>query len=121
MVESGVKSLSKPVLDKLEPKLGQLDDFACRQLDKVNKQNAHSHAHTHTHTLSPSLVSPQLLLFLLLFFDLTQRDNMASLDWRCMCALCIKHADKTEQRGGGGRESGLCKHVVQYTFKRTMW
>lgn len=37
MVESGVKSLSKPVLDKLEPKLGQLDDFACRQLDKVNK------------------------------------------------------------------------------------
>ncbi|KAF9206297.1 hypothetical protein BGZ49_002690 [Haplosporangium sp. Z 27] len=35
MVESGVKSLSKPVFDKLEPKLGQLDDFACRQLDKV--------------------------------------------------------------------------------------
>ncbi|KAF9316878.1 hypothetical protein BG003_001469 [Podila horticola] len=37
MVESGVKSLSKPVLDKLEPKLGQLDDFACRQLDKLEK------------------------------------------------------------------------------------
>ncbi|KAG0085002.1 hypothetical protein BGZ93_009543 [Podila epicladia] len=35
MVESSVKSLSKPVFDKLEPKLGQLDDFACRQLDKV--------------------------------------------------------------------------------------
>ncbi|KAG0015975.1 hypothetical protein BGZ82_001227 [Podila clonocystis] len=34
MVESSVKSLSKPVFDKLEPKLGQLDDFACRQLDK---------------------------------------------------------------------------------------
>ncbi|KAF9346144.1 hypothetical protein BGX26_002366 [Mortierella sp. AD094] len=43
MVESGVKSLSKPVLDKLEPKLGQLDDFACRQLDKVypTKSDAH--------------------------------------------------------------------------------
>ncbi|KAG0342957.1 hypothetical protein BG004_005532 [Podila humilis] len=37
LVESGVKSLSKPVLDKLEPKLGQLDDFACRQLDKLEK------------------------------------------------------------------------------------
>ncbi|KAG0236107.1 hypothetical protein BGX31_004068 [Mortierella sp. GBA43] len=35
MVESGVKSLSKPVFEKLEPTLGQLDDFACRQLDKV--------------------------------------------------------------------------------------
>ena len=35
MVESSVKSLSKPVFEKLEPKLGQLDDFACRQLDKV--------------------------------------------------------------------------------------
>ncbi|KAF9438714.1 hypothetical protein BGZ76_005446 [Entomortierella beljakovae] len=35
MVESGVKSLSKPVFDKLEPTLGQIDDFACRQLDKV--------------------------------------------------------------------------------------
>ncbi|KAG0049364.1 hypothetical protein BGZ83_005849 [Gryganskiella cystojenkinii] len=42
LVESGVKSLSKPVFDKLEPKLGQLDDFACRQLDKVypNKTDA---------------------------------------------------------------------------------
>ncbi|KAG9326993.1 hypothetical protein KVV02_006470 [Mortierella alpina] len=37
MVESSVKSLSKPVFDKLEPKLGQLDDFACRQLDKLEK------------------------------------------------------------------------------------
>ncbi|KAF9114764.1 hypothetical protein BGX27_009885 [Mortierella sp. AM989] len=30
-----VESLSKPVFDKLEPTLGQIDDFACRQLDKV--------------------------------------------------------------------------------------
>ncbi|KAF9423456.1 hypothetical protein BGZ94_008280 [Podila epigama] len=37
MVESSVKSISKPVFDKLEPKLGQLDDFACRQLDKFEK------------------------------------------------------------------------------------
>ncbi|KAG9322006.1 hypothetical protein KVV02_008169 [Mortierella alpina] len=36
MVESSVKSLSKPVFDKLEPKLGQLDDFARQQLDKVH-------------------------------------------------------------------------------------
>ncbi|KAG0253248.1 hypothetical protein BG011_006451 [Mortierella polycephala] len=37
MVESSVKTLSRPVFDKLEPKLGQLDDFACRQLDKLEK------------------------------------------------------------------------------------
>ncbi|KAF9198718.1 hypothetical protein BGZ49_000379 [Haplosporangium sp. Z 27] len=37
-----VESLSKPVFDKLEPTLGQLDDFACRQLDKVYpKSEAH--------------------------------------------------------------------------------
>ncbi|KAG0250551.1 hypothetical protein BG011_008262 [Mortierella polycephala] len=42
MVESSVKSLSKPVFDKLEPKLGQLDDFASRQLDRVyTKSDAH--------------------------------------------------------------------------------
>ncbi|KAF9165153.1 hypothetical protein DFQ26_000543 [Actinomortierella ambigua] len=37
MVESGVKTLSKPVFDKLEPKLSQLDDFANRQLDRLEK------------------------------------------------------------------------------------
>ncbi|ORZ01840.1 transcription factor Opi1-domain-containing protein, partial [Lobosporangium transversale] len=35
MVESSVKSLSKPVFEKLEPTLGQIDDFARTQLDKV--------------------------------------------------------------------------------------
>ncbi|KAF9153659.1 hypothetical protein BGX20_004856, partial [Mortierella sp. AD010] len=38
-----VESLSKPVFDKLEPTLGQLDDFACRQLDKVYPQKSESH------------------------------------------------------------------------------
>ncbi|KAF9578795.1 hypothetical protein BGW38_005238 [Lunasporangiospora selenospora] len=37
MVESGVKSLSKPVFEKFEPTLGQLDDFACRQLERIEK------------------------------------------------------------------------------------
>ncbi|RKP09065.1 transcription factor Opi1-domain-containing protein [Thamnocephalis sphaerospora] len=35
MVESSVKTISQPVLNRLEPQLGQLDEFACRQLDKV--------------------------------------------------------------------------------------
>lgn len=34
MVESSVKTISQPVLNRLEPRLGQLDVFACRQLDK---------------------------------------------------------------------------------------
>lgn len=91
MVESGVKSLSKPVLDKLEPKLGQLDDFACRQLDKVNKRT-HAHPRTHTSTHWTSSV----LLLLLLFVLYAKRDDMASLDCRYMCALCIKHVDRAK-------------------------
>ncbi|KAF9345939.1 hypothetical protein BGX26_002588 [Mortierella sp. AD094] len=38
-----VESLSKPVFDKLEPTLGQLDDFACRQLDKVYPSKSEAH------------------------------------------------------------------------------
>ncbi|KAF9994122.1 hypothetical protein BGZ80_003433 [Entomortierella chlamydospora] len=38
-----VESLSKPVFGKLEPTLGQLDDFACRQLDKVYPQKSEAH------------------------------------------------------------------------------
>lgn len=36
-VESSVKSICRPVINKLEPQLGQLDDFACRQLDKLER------------------------------------------------------------------------------------
>jgi hypothetical protein len=39
-VESGMRSLidgTRPVLDRLEPQLDRLDDFACRQLDKLEK------------------------------------------------------------------------------------
>lgn len=34
MMESSVKSISRPVIDRLP--VGQLDDFACRQLDRVS-------------------------------------------------------------------------------------
>ena len=33
MMESSVKTISRPVIDRLP--VGQLDDFACRQLDRV--------------------------------------------------------------------------------------
>jgi hypothetical protein len=35
MMESSVKSLSKPVIQHLPVDVGQLDEFACRQLDRV--------------------------------------------------------------------------------------
>jgi hypothetical protein len=35
MMESSVKSLSKPVIQRLPVDVGQLDEFACRQLDRV--------------------------------------------------------------------------------------
>lgn len=34
MMESSVKSISRPVIDRLP--VNQLDEFACRQLDKVS-------------------------------------------------------------------------------------
>lgn len=34
MVESSVKTISKPVIDRLP--VNQIDEFACRQLDKVS-------------------------------------------------------------------------------------
>ncbi|KAI9591814.1 transcription factor Opi1-domain-containing protein [Syncephalis fuscata] len=39
MMESSVKTISQPVLNRLEPRLGQLDEFACRQLDKFQGNN----------------------------------------------------------------------------------
>ena len=34
MVESGMKMISKPVIDQLP--VNQIDEFACRQLDRVS-------------------------------------------------------------------------------------
>jgi hypothetical protein len=34
MVESSVKTISKPVINRLP--VGQIDEFACRQLDRVS-------------------------------------------------------------------------------------
>ncbi|KAI9099800.1 transcription factor Opi1-domain-containing protein [Phlyctochytrium arcticum] len=36
-VETGVKTITKPVLNKLEPALAPLDRFACTQLDKLER------------------------------------------------------------------------------------
>ncbi|KAI8055511.1 transcription factor Opi1-domain-containing protein [Syncephalis plumigaleata] len=40
MMESSMKTISQPVLNRLEPRLGQLDEFACRQLDKFQGSNS---------------------------------------------------------------------------------
>lgn len=34
-MESSVKNISRPVIDRLPVDVNQLDEFACRQLDKV--------------------------------------------------------------------------------------
>lgn len=36
MVESSVKTISRPVIDRLPVNVNQLDEFACRQLDRVS-------------------------------------------------------------------------------------
>ena len=35
MVESSVKSISRPVIDRLPVNVNQIDEFACRQLDRI--------------------------------------------------------------------------------------
>lgn len=42
MVESSVKSISRPVIDRLP--VNQLDEFACRQLDRVSRSFYHPRA-----------------------------------------------------------------------------
>ncbi|KAK0497544.1 transcription factor Opi1-domain-containing protein [Armillaria luteobubalina] len=37
MMESGVKTISKPVIDRLPVNVEQLDEFACRQLDRLDR------------------------------------------------------------------------------------
>lgn len=37
MVESSVKTISRPVIDRLPVNVNQLDEFACRQLDRLDK------------------------------------------------------------------------------------
>ena len=36
MVESSVKTLSRPVINRLPVNVDTLDEFACRQLDRVS-------------------------------------------------------------------------------------
>ena len=44
MVESSVKTISRPVINRLPVDVHQLDEFACRQLDKVKKNLSFSSA-----------------------------------------------------------------------------
>ena len=37
MVESSVKTISRPVINRLPVDVNQLDEFACRQLDRVSR------------------------------------------------------------------------------------
>ena len=35
MMESSVRTISRPVIDRLPVNVNQIDEFACRQLDRV--------------------------------------------------------------------------------------
>ncbi|KAH7914840.1 transcription factor Opi1-domain-containing protein [Hygrophoropsis aurantiaca] len=44
MMESSVKTISRPVIDRLPVDVNQLDEFACRQLDRIGKYRRPSSA-----------------------------------------------------------------------------
>ncbi|EAU89980.1 hypothetical protein CC1G_05896 [Coprinopsis cinerea okayama7 len=48
MVESSVKTLSRPVIDRLPVNVNQLDEFACRQLDRLDRYRRPSNGDTST-------------------------------------------------------------------------
>ncbi|KIM38368.1 hypothetical protein M413DRAFT_245007 [Hebeloma cylindrosporum] len=50
MVESSVKSISRPVIDRLPVNVNQIDEFACRQLDRLDRYRRPSAT---DHTLPP--------------------------------------------------------------------
>ncbi|KAG6819658.1 hypothetical protein H0H93_009787 [Arthromyces matolae] len=52
MVESSVKTISKPVIDRLPVNVNQLDEFACRQLDRLDRYRRPST------TAEPNATSP---------------------------------------------------------------
>ncbi|TFK24071.1 Opi1-domain-containing protein [Coprinopsis marcescibilis] len=52
MVESSVKTLSRPVIDRLPMNVNQLDEFACRQLDRLDRYRRPSSGEASTSNLS---------------------------------------------------------------------
>ncbi|KAF9472445.1 Opi1-domain-containing protein [Pholiota conissans] len=58
MMESSVKAVSRPVIDRLPVNVNQLDDFACRQLDRLDRYRRPSSgadtAPTSSNAISPS-------------------------------------------------------------------
>ncbi|TFK39596.1 transcription factor Opi1-domain-containing protein [Crucibulum laeve] len=58
MVESSVKTISRPVIDRLPVNINQLDEFACKQLDRLDKYRCPSTGDFNAAAVSPS--SPRM-------------------------------------------------------------
>ncbi|KAF6744529.1 transcription factor Opi1-domain-containing protein [Ephemerocybe angulata] len=59
MVESSVKTLSKPVIERLPVNVNQLDEFACRQLDRLDRYRRPSVGESTSSRPSPILDQPE--------------------------------------------------------------
>ncbi|KAK2459246.1 hypothetical protein APHAL10511_008723 [Amanita phalloides] len=59
MMESSVRTISRPVIDRLPVNVNQIDEFACRQLDRLDRYRRMS---TGESTNPPSVGSPDSLL-----------------------------------------------------------
>ena len=72
-----MKSISRPVIDRLP--VGQLDDFACRQLDRVRDLSPRSCSFA----LSPTCVRPRASFFAICL----PSSRCGEVIWRCGDAL----------------------------------
>ncbi|KAG6907647.1 hypothetical protein DXG01_008097 [Tephrocybe rancida] len=54
MMESSVKTISRPVIDRLPVNVNQLDEFACRQLDRLDRYRRPSTSETDSATSTPT-------------------------------------------------------------------
>ncbi|KAG5651080.1 hypothetical protein H0H81_009968 [Sphagnurus paluster] len=58
MMESSVKTISRPVIDRLPVNVNQLDEFACRQLDRLDRYRRPSSGEPATSPSTPSSTQP---------------------------------------------------------------
>ncbi|KAG6840167.1 hypothetical protein C0991_008462 [Blastosporella zonata] len=54
MMECSVKTISRPVIDRLPVNVNQLDEFACRQLDRLDRYRRPSTSETNSATSPPT-------------------------------------------------------------------
>ncbi|KAF6759440.1 transcription factor Opi1-domain-containing protein [Ephemerocybe angulata] len=94
MVESSVKTLSKPVIERLPVNVNQLDEFACRQLDRLDRYRRPSAGESTSSRPSPIL-------------DQTEGDRSRALEESALALDDSESQSSHRSRHTGSRASDI--------------